>query len=57
VDAAIFGGGKQIGVVTSAATSPERGAIALGYVKRDFAEPGTSVVVDGVAAEVTSRPM
>jgi folate-binding protein YgfZ len=55
--AAIFGGGKEIGTVTSAATSPERGPIALGYVKRDFAEPGTAVVVDGVAAEVTSRPM
>jgi folate-binding protein YgfZ len=55
--AAIFGGGKEIGVVTSVAASPRHGSIALGYVKRDFADPGTAVVVDGIAAEVTSRPM
>jgi folate-binding protein YgfZ len=55
--ATIFGGGKEIGVVTSAGSSPQHGAIALGYVKRDFTEPGTAVVVDGVAAEVTARPM
>jgi glycine cleavage system aminomethyltransferase T len=30
--------------------------IALGYVHRDFVAPGTAVVVDGVAGEVTALP-
>jgi len=55
--APIFGGGKEIGVVTSAGSSPQHGVVALGYVKRDFTGPGTSVLIDGVAAEVTARPM
>jgi folate-binding protein YgfZ len=45
-------GGKEIGVVTSAAQSPRLGAIALGYVHRDFVEPGTALVVDGRPARV-----
>ena len=54
---AIFAAGKKVGVVTSAAISPRLGAIALGYVHRDFVAPGTSVVVEGLAGEVTGRPM
>lgn len=61
VGAALFGGGKEIGQVTSAAISPDLGAIALGYVHRDFVAPGTQVEVatpDGRAsATVTERPM
>ena len=53
----IFAAGKKIGTVTSAATSPRLGAIALGYVHRDFVKPGTAVVVEGGSAEVTARPM
>ena len=42
----IQSGGKQIGMVTSAAQSPSLGRpIALGYVQRDFIEPGTLVEV------------
>jgi folate-binding protein YgfZ len=57
----IVGGGKDIGHVTSAAVSPTLGKpIALGYVHRDFVEPGTAVtVVSGAArlsATVTELP-
>jgi len=44
--AAISGGGKEIGRVTSAVMSPSLGRpVALGYVHRDFVEPGTAVAI------------
>ena len=48
---AIVGGEKEVGRVTSAVFSPALGRpIALGYIHRDFVEPGTAVVVvDGDA--------
>lgn len=57
----IRAGDRDIGAVTSAATSPTLGkSIALGYVHRDFTEPGTpvSVVHDQsvVHAVVTRTP-
>ncbi len=43
---AIRGGDREIGAVTSAVWSPALGRpIAMGYVHRDFVEPGTAVVV------------
>lgn len=48
----------QVGEVTSAAWSPafER-PLALGYVKRDFVAPGTSLVApDGVSIHVSALP-
>src|SRR6185503_7294404 len=45
-DAKIFSADREIGFITSAADSPRLGAIALGYVHRDFAETGTAVDVD-----------
>jgi folate-binding protein YgfZ len=43
---AIVGGEREIGHVTSAVTSPALGKpIALGYVHRDFVEPGSAVAV------------
>jgi tRNA-modifying protein YgfZ len=42
----IVANGRPIGHVTSAARSPRLGrSIALGYVHRDFAEPGTPVTI------------
>jgi len=42
----IFSDQRDIGRVTSAAFSPERqAAVGLGYVHRDFVEPGTEVTV------------
>ena len=45
-NAKVFAGDREIGVVTSAAKSPRLGAIALGYLHRDFLTPGTGVEVD-----------
>jgi len=48
---------REIGRVTSAAFSPALEApIALGYVHRDFVEPGTTVAIDGTTAIVTTLP-
>jgi glycine cleavage system aminomethyltransferase T len=44
-------------VLTSVATSPRFGAIALGYVHRDFTAPGTGVQVSGNPAIVAALPM
>ena len=58
--ALILSGEREIGVVTSAAESPRVGAIALGYVHRDFVAPGTRVDVQigrRASATVTERPI
>src|SRR5882672_6970167 len=48
-------GDREAGRITSSTWSPAlQQPIALGYVHRDFIEPGAKVLVDGVAAEVTA---
>jgi folate-binding protein YgfZ len=54
--ARIVSGGRDVGFVTSAAASPRFGTIALGYVHRDFVEPGTAVEVDRATAAVSALP-
>ena len=55
--APIAAGDREIGRITSAAWSPALARpIALGYVHRDFVEPGTSVAVQGATASVTALP-
>jgi aminomethyltransferase len=49
--------GKDVGVITTAASSPHLGAIAMGYVHRAHAEPGTVLESDGVRVEVASLPL
>jgi folate-binding protein YgfZ len=57
VGAAIEGGGKTPGVVTSATWSPRLAQpIALGYVHRELSEPGTIVRLAGSDAVVSSLP-
>ena len=62
VGAVLAGGdGQSVGAVTSAGWSPALSrAIALGYVKRELAAPGTRVVADDgerrLPAVVTERP-
>jgi folate-binding protein YgfZ len=56
--ASIHAADREIGRVTSAAWSPVLARpIALGYVHRDFTEPGTHVTVSGTDAVVTALPM
>jgi tRNA-modifying protein YgfZ len=40
-----FSGDREVGFVTSGATSPRLGALALAYLHRDFLEAGTAVDV------------
>ncbi len=47
---------KAIGRVTSAGLSPKFGAIAMGYVHRSHADPGTRVNLAGGEAEIVSLP-
>jgi folate-binding protein YgfZ len=54
---AIRAADREIGSITSAVMSPALGRpVALGYVHRDFIEPGTQVSVGDVAAIVTRLP-
>ena len=57
----IWSGDREIGFITSAASSTRPGTVALGYVHRDFVEPGTRVEVESsgarVAALVSERPI
>jgi folate-binding protein YgfZ len=46
-------GDRSVGEITSATASPKIGApLALGYVHRDHAEPGTELSVEGLQARV-----
>ena len=57
--ARLFSEARDVGWVTSAASSPQLGPIALGYVHRDFVAAGTRLEVETgsgrVAAVVTER--
>jgi len=47
-------GGRDVGFVTSSIVSPRFGPIALGYVHRDFTQPGTRLTPAGAGStEVT----
>jgi folate-binding protein YgfZ len=55
--APISSGDREVGQVTSSVFSPAVGrAIALGYVARDFVEPGTRVAVSGSEAVISALP-
>ncbi len=41
--ARLFAADRDVGFVTSAASSPRLGPIAMGYVHRDFVAPGTAI--------------
>jgi folate-binding protein YgfZ len=51
----IQSGSVEVGQITSAALSPRRGAVALGYVRREI-EPGTQVRVNDIPATVLELP-
>ena len=49
--------GKEIGRVTSTAVSPKLGSIGLGYVRYEYLDPGTKVLVDDeISVTVTELP-
>ena len=57
IGARIAAGDREIGRVTSVTWSPALARpIALGYVHRDFVEPGVHVAVDGADAAVAALP-
>jgi len=53
----IHAGGKEAGRITTAGLSPALGAIAMGYVHRSAAEPGTVVEVASAPATVARLPL
>jgi folate-binding protein YgfZ len=54
---AIMADGRDVGRITSSTVSPALGKpIALGYVHRDFAEPGAVVAIAGTRAVVVMTP-
>ena len=55
--ARVLSGERDIGFLTSVATSSRLGPIALGYVHRDFTSVGTGVQVDGHPASVVGLPI
>ncbi len=52
----LMAGGRTTGEITSRAESPDLGPIALGYVRREHAEPGTAVDFDSGRARVVELP-
>ena len=57
-NAPVHAADRDIGRVTSAVWSPALARpIALGYLHRDFVEPGTHVSVNGAEAVVTALPL
>ncbi len=55
--AAIEVAGARVGQVTSAVRSPRQGAIGLGFVRAELAEPGVRVRVAGADACLASLPL
>ena len=55
--------GKPVGLLTSAATSPRFGPLALAVIKRPYHQPGTSVIIggdgktSGAPAQVAALPL
>jgi len=54
--APLSAGGRETGELTSVVRSPSLGAIALGYVRREHAEPGEEVTLEGGRARVCALP-
>jgi folate-binding protein YgfZ len=55
--ASISTGDRDVGIVTSAVRSPALDRpIAMGYVHRDFVEPGTALTIASASAVVTALP-
>jgi len=53
-DDRLWSGDRELGTITSAIEPPRVGPIALGYVQRDFVEPGTALAVKTNGTDVTA---
>lgn len=52
----LHAGGKEIGAITSSVISPALGrAVALGYVAKEFWQPGTALTLDRGGAAISAR--
>ncbi len=47
--------GRQVGVLTSAAVSPRLRGIALGYLRKEVAQPGGLVTIETTQGEIAAR--
>jgi folate-binding protein YgfZ len=56
IGAEVKAAGTSVGEVTSACLSPAAGSIALAFVRRGFAEPGSELQVAGRTARVAPLP-
>ena len=56
VGAELMANGRVTGELTSVALSPTEGPIALGYVRREHAETGTQIELDGARARIAALP-
>jgi folate-binding protein YgfZ len=56
VGAEVTAAGKRVGEVTSACLSPAAGAVALAFVRREFADTGSELEVEGRTARVAPLP-
>jgi len=56
--AKVTAAGKEVGQLTSVAQLPNgsRRTLALGYLRREAARPGTEVEIDGAKARITALP-
>jgi folate-binding protein YgfZ len=56
--AKVSAGGKEVGQVTGVARLPNgsRRTLALGYIRREAAAPGTEVEIEGAKAKVSALP-
>jgi folate-binding protein YgfZ len=52
----VFAGDRRSGEITSACRSPSAGAIALAFVRREHAAPGTELAVEGRPVRVVELP-
>ncbi|MEM9176609.1 MAG: glycine cleavage T C-terminal barrel domain-containing protein [Myxococcota bacterium] len=52
----VTAGERRTGELTSVAESPRHGTIALGYVRREHADPGTEITFEGGRGRVVDLP-
>jgi glycine cleavage system aminomethyltransferase T len=57
VGATVAADGREVGRLTTAGVSPRLGPIAMAFVHRSAAEPGTRIEVGGASGTVAALPL